>query len=128
MAGGTVRFEQPEHVLEVVIAGRVTCLSPVMCSHHHIDISSSIHYHHYMRTTLTLDDDVAALLKRIAAKEKGTFKQLVNQALRRGLATHADQPRRAPFRTTGFDLGPSLVGSLDNVEEVLARVEGEDHR
>ena len=81
-----------------------------------------------MRTTLTLDDDVAALLKRMAAKKKGSFKALVNQALRRGLTTHAAPPARAPFRTTGFDLGPSLVGSLDNVEDVLARVEGEDHK
>lgn len=81
-----------------------------------------------MRTTLTLDDDVAALLKRIAAKEKGSFKEVVNQALRRGLTGITAERQRAPFRTTGFDLGPSLVGSLDNVEEVLARVEGDDHK
>lgn len=81
-----------------------------------------------MRTTLTLDDDVAALLKRVAAKHKGSFKEVVNQALRLGLTTVTAQPPRAAFHTTGFDLGPSLVGSLDNVEEVLARVEGEDHR
>ena len=81
-----------------------------------------------MRTTLTLDDDVAALLKRIAAKEKGSFKGLVNDALRLGLGMfNARKPPRPRFRTTGFDLGPSLVGSLDNVEEVLARVEGEGH-
>lgn len=82
-----------------------------------------------MRTTLTLDDDVAALLKRIAAKERGSFKALVNRALRLGLAALTERPpRRTPFRTAGFDLGPSLVGSLDNVEEVLARVEGEHHK
>jgi hypothetical protein len=81
-----------------------------------------------MRTTLTLDDDVAALLKRAVAKEKRSFKELVNQALRHGLTATAAPRDRAPFHTTGFDLGPSLVGSLDNVEEVLSRVEGEDHR
>ena len=81
-----------------------------------------------MRTTLTLDDDVAALLKKAASREKASFKDVVNQALRRGLAPLASGHRPAPFRTTGFDLGPSLVGSLDNVEEVLARVEGEHHR
>jgi len=37
-------------------------------------------------------------------------------------------PAGEPFRTSGFNLGPSLVGSLDNIEEVLSRVEGEDHR
>lgn len=81
-----------------------------------------------MRTTLTLDDDVAALLKRVAAKDNGSFKDVVNQALRLGLRTFTAPPHRRPFRTTGFALGPSLVGSLDNVEEVLARVEGEDHK
>ena len=82
-----------------------------------------------MRTTLTLDDDVAALLKRATAKDKGSLKGVVNQALRIGLGTlTAPQSRRQPFHTTGFELGPSLVGSLDDVEEVLARVEGERHK
>lgn len=79
-----------------------------------------------MRTTLTLDDDVAVKL-RAAARER-PFKVVVNEVLRAGLAAlERRTPRRRPYRTAGFDLGPSLVGSLDNVEEVLARAEGEDH-
>jgi predicted transcriptional regulator len=82
-----------------------------------------------MRTTLTLENDVAALLARLARARRQSRKSLVNAALRAGLAT-LDRPaqKAAAFHTTGFDLGPSLVGSLDNVEEVLARVEGEPHR
>ena len=82
-----------------------------------------------MRTTLTLDDDVAARLKAAVRKQRRTFKDLVNQALRSGLGV-LEHPRPAcrPFRTKGFNLGPSLVGSLDNVEEVLSRAEGENHR
>jgi hypothetical protein len=82
-----------------------------------------------MRTTLTLDDDVAARLKAAVKKQRRPFKAMVNEALRGGLDA-MDHPKRArePFRTTGFNLGPSLVGSLDNIEEVLSRVEGEDHR
>jgi hypothetical protein len=81
-----------------------------------------------MRTTLTLEKDVAARLKQLARKRRLPFKRVVNDALRAGL-NQLDRPEpRALFRTTGFDLGPSLVGSLDNVEEVLARVEGEHHR
>jgi hypothetical protein len=80
-----------------------------------------------MRTTLTLDDDVAVRL-RAAARDR-PFKVVVNEALRAGLrALEAAVPPRTPYLTRGFDLGPSLVGSLDNVEEVLARVEGERHR
>ena len=82
-----------------------------------------------MRTTLTLDDDVAARLKAAVRKQRRPFKVLVNEALRGGLdAMDRPRPAREPFRTTGFDLGPSLVGSLDNIEEVLSRVESENHR
>ena len=80
-----------------------------------------------MRTTLTLDDDVAVKLKA-AAKDR-PFKVVVNEVLRAGLAALDKRARpRKPYRTRGFDLGQSLVGSLDNVEEVLSRAEGEDHR
>jgi hypothetical protein len=80
-----------------------------------------------MRTTLTLDEDVAVKLK--AAAKHRPFKVVVNEVLRAGLsALDKRAPVRKPYRTRGFDLGPSLIGSLDNVEEVLSRVEGEDHR
>lgn len=80
-----------------------------------------------MRTTLTLDDDVAVKLKA-AAKDR-PFKVVVNEVLRAGLSALEKRARpRRPYRTRGFDLGQSLVGSLDNVEEVLSRAEGEDHR
>ena len=79
-----------------------------------------------MRTTLTLDDDVAVKLK--AASKSRPFRTVVNEALRAGLAALEKRaPSRKPYRTRGFNLGPALVGSLDNVEEVLSRVEGEHH-
>jgi hypothetical protein len=82
-----------------------------------------------VRTTLTLEKDVAARLDQVARRRRLSMKAVVNEALRVGLASmDAPPPSRAPFRTAGFDSGPSLVGSLDNIEEVLARVEGDDHR
>ena len=81
-----------------------------------------------MRTTLTLDRDVAAKLEQVVKKRRQRFKAVVNTALRLGLeAMDTPRPARAAFRTSGFNLGPSLVGGLDNVEEVLSRVEGEHH-
>lgn len=57
------------------------------------------------------------------------MKAIVNEALRAGLSSLERIPEtRRAFRTTGFNLGPSLVGSLDDVAEVLARVEGERHK
>ena len=82
-----------------------------------------------MRTTLTLDDDVAARIKAAMKKRDRPLKVIVNEALRAGLtAIEKRAPARKAHQTTGFHLGPSLVGSLDNIEEVLSRVEGEQHK
>jgi Arc/MetJ family transcription regulator len=82
-----------------------------------------------MRTTLTLDDDVAAKLKALEKSERRPFRAIVNDALRAGLRVLHQRPaRRTPHRTSGFDLGTSLVGSLDNVEDVLERAEGPNRR
>jgi hypothetical protein len=77
---------------------------------------------------LTLDDDVAAMLERHMKRRRQSLKAAVNDALRAGLEALDKPPaRRSRFRTKGFDLGDSLIGSLDNIEEVLSRVEGDDH-
>jgi hypothetical protein len=80
-----------------------------------------------MRTTLSLEDDVAALLERVRKEKKISFKAAVNQALRQGLSemTAPVRPRK-PYRTPSVSLGRCLQGSLDDVAEVLAVAEGED--
>jgi Bacterial antitoxin of type II TA system, VapB len=82
-----------------------------------------------MRTTLTIDDDLVKRLKRAAKRHGTTFKETVNAALRCGLQV-LTTPRAVskPYRVSPWNLGGSLVGSPDNVEEVLSRVEGEAHR
>ncbi len=82
-----------------------------------------------MRTTLTLDDDIAAMLERVRKARHLGLKEAVNEALRRGLAAMAapDAPRK-PFRTRTVSLGKCLVPSLDNIEEVLSFAEGDDHK
>ena len=82
-----------------------------------------------MRTTLTLDTDVAALLRQARQVHGGSFKAVVNDALRQGLrqmVTPPDPPAR--YRTPAVDLGRCLVGSIDDVAEVLAVAEGERFR
>ena len=82
-----------------------------------------------MRTTLTLDADVAALLKRAQARRKEPVRKIVNEALRDGLARMmVDRPKTKSFKTRSVDLGPCLFGNLDNVAEVLAVSEGEAFR
>jgi hypothetical protein len=79
-----------------------------------------------VRTTLTIDDDVAALLERLRKKCGATLKDLVNGGLRRGLREMADRPkRREPFRTRSVSLGQLRIGGLDNIGEALAIAEDE---
>jgi hypothetical protein len=82
-----------------------------------------------MRTTLTLDDDVAARIERLRRTRNVSLKDLVNEALREGLKQlAAPQEKRAPFRTEAVDLGRCLLGNVDNVAEALAVAEGESFR
>ena len=82
-----------------------------------------------MRTTLTLDKDVAAVIERLRKTRRQSLKEVVNEALREGLKHTAAPPRRRRiFRTTSVDLGRCLQGNVDNVAEVLAVTESESFR
>jgi hypothetical protein len=80
-----------------------------------------------MRTTLTLDSDVAALLKRDQKVRKSSLKTVVNDAMRQGLKDLLGPPARLkkPFRRKSVSFGRCLVGSSDDVAEVLATAEEE---
>jgi len=82
-----------------------------------------------MRTTLTLDDDVAALLKRALARRKDGLKVVVNEALRYGLRRMSGPPeRKVTYRTPSVDTGRCLIPNVDDVAEVLAVAEGDWHK
>lgn len=82
-----------------------------------------------MRTTLTLEKDVAVALERLRKARKTSLKTVVNEALRQGLEQMASPPpaRRAP-RTRAVSLGRCLAGNIDNISEALAIAEGESYR
>jgi hypothetical protein len=82
-----------------------------------------------MRTTLTLDDDVAAKLRAESRRSGRPFRAVVNETLRRGLANRPSRPARPTFKVTARDLGNLRPGlSLDNVAELIEQVEGSLHR
>jgi len=83
-----------------------------------------------MRTTVTLDKDVAIALQQLRKTRRASLKQLVNDALRQGLRQMASvrPPPRRRFRTRAVSLGRCLVGNVDNVAQVLAVVEGDSAR
>ncbi len=75
-----------------------------------------------MRTTLTLDADVAELVRKETLSGKRTLKEVVNQGLRRGLGAHPPPSRkvfkvkahRSPYQA-GVDRGKlnQLLDELD---------------
>jgi Arc/MetJ family transcription regulator len=82
-------------------------------------------YDAFMRTTLTLDDDVAAELKRVARRTGRPFKELVNEALRAGLRTRS-APAARRYRLTPSSLGGVIPGvDLDRALRLAEAIEDE---
>ena len=76
-----------------------------------------------MRTTLTLDDDVAAELQRRARETRRSFKCVVNEALRAGLMP-VSSGTRAEVAVPAFDLG--LLPGVDLVRARQLAADQED--
>jgi len=76
---------------------------------------------------LTLDPDVAAKAKKGAARLGKPFKEVINAALRVGLDSVLATPKAKPYRTKPHPLGLRAGLSYDNIAELIARGEGEDH-
>lgn len=83
-----------------------------------------------MRTTLTLDPDVAAMLKKRVAKGDVSFKQAVNDAMRKGLTADAiaPKPKKRYVLKPGTPSGGWLVDLTDMgaVYEMLDRLDHPD--
>ncbi len=79
-----------------------------------------------MRTTLTLDDDVAVQIERLRKERDLNLKDVVNEALRRGLSEMQRPPvKRKPFRTQPITGAVPTLCDVDNIAEVIALAEGE---
>jgi hypothetical protein len=78
-----------------------------------------------MRTTLTIDDDVAVRLERLRRNGR-TLREVVNEALRAGLDALEERAQPATRRsyTTPMDLGKPLVDNVDDVWGVLDAIDG----
>jgi hypothetical protein len=79
-----------------------------------------------MRTTITLDPDVAAKLKAEMRRTGKKFRELVNSSLRRGL--REEEAPKKPFKVKPFLSGERPGFNYDNIGELLEQVEGEDYK
>ena len=83
-----------------------------------------------MRTTLTIDDDNAVVLDRLARQRADSLKNIVNEALRRGLremTVPAKPPRKRSF-TQPVDAGECLIDSIDCIGEIVGMLDDEKYR
>ncbi len=70
-----------------------------------------------MRTTLTIDDEIAMSLKDFAHRNGRSFRQVVNEALRKGV--HAlENPGVQPYRLSPASMGP--VRTTINLDKALS--------
>jgi Ribbon-helix-helix protein, copG family len=80
-----------------------------------------------MRTTLSLDEDVARLLDKESRRSGASFKEVVNRFLRLGLMA-SKRPLQKPFVVVPRKLGLPPGLNYDNVELLLEELEGPAHR
>jgi hypothetical protein len=74
---------------------------------------------HDMRTTITLDDDVAAALERLRRERSMGLSEAINELIRAGLRT---KPSSRPFRQQSHRLGLRI--DVANVADALELLEG----
>jgi hypothetical protein len=79
-----------------------------------------------MRTTLTLDNDVLDRARSVATKLHTPFRLVVNEALRAGLQAVEAPAITRPYHTQPRKLGLKAGRNLDNIQELIAQVEGEN--
>ena len=79
-----------------------------------------------MRTTLTIDDDLARELREKAHKTGAPFKEVVNKAIRAGLE-QIDKPKQVkPYKCKAYSLGYPPSADLDHALNIADRLESEE--
>jgi hypothetical protein len=83
-----------------------------------------------VRTTLTLDDDVARLVDEEVRRSGESFKSTVNRLLRQGLTASAKPKAEKPFVVEPFPLGIGEMLDRHNgkISSLLEELEGPYHR
>lgn len=78
-----------------------------------------------MRTTLTIDDDIALKLKSEAKRKgkSGSFKEVVNDTLRRGLLAKEEIREPLKFEVRSRRMGFREGLNYDNIGELLEQIE-----
>lgn len=77
-----------------------------------------------MRTTLTIDDKLAAELKKRAYESGKSFKQVVNETIEAGLTVGQAPPKRKPYRVQPVSMGEAVNSiNLDKATQLAGELE-----
>jgi len=78
-----------------------------------------------MRTTLTIDDDLAGLLRKRARELGVPFKEVVNRTIRAGLGAAARSKRGPAPKTVPHSFGFAPGIDLDKLNQLVDELEAE---
>jgi plasmid stability protein len=81
-----------------------------------------------IRTTVTLDDDVVARVKRESQSRGASFRDTLNDLLRTALLGAGNQPRRRVLAIKPTHMGHKAGLNYDHIESLLEYGEGDRHR
>ncbi len=79
-----------------------------------------------MRTTLTLDDDLAGILRRRSRDLGKSFKELINITLRKGLSADLETTKHT-VTVRPHDFGASPGVDLDRLNQLADELEAEEY-
>lgn len=81
-----------------------------------------------MRTTLSIDDDIAVLLEQEVRNSGKPFKVVVNNLLSLGLAQARKPQPAAAFKVTPRAMGLAAGQSYDDISALLEELEGPEYK
>jgi plasmid stability protein len=81
-----------------------------------------------IRTTVSLDDDVAARVKRESLSRGASFRDTLNDLLRAALLGVDNKPRRRVLAIQPTHMGHKPGLNYDNIESLLEYGEGDRHQ
>ena len=81
-----------------------------------------------IRTTVTLDNDVAARIKRESKSRGASFRDTLNDLLRSALLGIDHNPIRRTIKIKATHMGYKPGLNYDNIESLIEYGEGERHR
>lgn len=77
-----------------------------------------------MRTTLTIEDDIAEKLRaKLKISARKTFKDVINGTLRLGLLAEKDLRKTEKFHVRSRSLGITKGLNYDNIGELIEQIE-----